>query len=87
MSAARPIIIGIDGVVRELVEDARAGIYVEPENAKEFANAVLKLKEKPQLCNECGRNGLDFVKQNFARDVLADKYISIIIDKVLVEKS
>ena len=43
MSAKRPIILGIDGVARELVENAGAGLFVEPENAQEFADAVLKL--------------------------------------------
>ncbi|MHC4602612.1 MAG: glycosyltransferase family 4 protein [Planctomycetota bacterium] len=87
MSAARPVIIAIDGVARKLVEDAKAGIYVEPENAEEFVEAVLKLKENTQLCNEYGENGLNFVRQNFDRDVLADKYLSIINDKVVVRKS
>ena len=45
MSAKRPIILGIDGVARELVENAKAGTFVEPENAQEFADAVIKLKD------------------------------------------
>lgn len=83
MSAARPVIIGIDGVARKLIEDAGAGIYVEPENAKAFANAVLKLKENYQFCNEYGENGLDFVRKSFAREILAEKYVNILTDKVV----
>ena len=82
MAAARPIIIGIDGVAKKLVEDARAGIYVEPENPKEFVEAVLKLKANPKLCNEYGENGLNFVKKNFDRAILADRYIDILQNKV-----
>lgn len=86
MAAAKPIIIGIDGVARKLIEDAGSGIYVEPENAKEFVEAVLKLKENPKLCHEYGQNGLNFVRQNFDRDPLADKYIDILVNRVAVEK-
>lgn len=87
MSAAKPVIIGIDGAARKLIEDAGAGIYVEPENAKEFANAVLKLKDKPRLCNEYGENGLNFVKQKFARDILASRYMDILTSKVVCVKN
>ena len=83
MAASRPIIVGIDGVARKLIEDAQAGIYVEPENAEEFVEVILKLKEYPQLCNEYGENGLNFAKQNFDRAVLADRYMDILRDKVV----
>ncbi|NIA07971.1 MAG: glycosyltransferase [Actinobacteria bacterium] len=83
MSAARPVIVGIDGVARKLLEDARAGMYVEPENAGAFVEAVLKLKSNPQLCNEYGQNGLNFVRKNFDRSVLADKYLDILKHQVV----
>ncbi len=84
MAAARPIIIGIDGVARKLIEDAGSGIYVEPENAQEFAEAVLKLKEDGQCRREYGENGLNFVRQHFSRASLADKYLDILVNKVIV---
>ncbi len=86
MSACRPSIIAIDGAARKLIEDAQAGIYVEPENAKEFAEAVLKLKDNTQLCEEYGENGLNFVKKNFARSTLAEKYMDILRNKVVCDK-
>ena len=86
MSAKRPIILAIDGVARKLIEDARSGIYVEPENTQIFIDAVLKLKADPILCKEYGENGLQFVKENFNRSVLANKYLEIIINKVVFEK-
>ena len=83
MSAQKPAIIAIDGVARKLIEDADAGIYVEPENPQEFADAVLKLKEEPQLCKQLGQNGLDYVRSNFDRKVLAQKYVQILLEKVI----
>ncbi|MHC4214884.1 MAG: glycosyltransferase family 4 protein, partial [Planctomycetota bacterium] len=86
MAAARPVIIGIDGVARKLIEDADAGIYVEPENASDFAEAVLRLRNDPQLCNRYGGNGLKFVSEYFARSVLAEKYIDILNNNVVLKK-
>ncbi len=87
MSAAKPVIIGIDGVAKKLVEDASSGIYVEPENPRAFAEAVLKLRQNPQLCAQFGNSGLDFVRKNFDRNVLAAKYIDILVNKVLPDKT
>jgi len=83
MSAAKPTIIGIDGVARKLVEDAGAGVYVEPENAAEFAQAVLELKDNPRLRRQYGESGLKFVRENFVRDALARKYLDILLNKVV----
>ena len=83
MAVARPVIIAIDGVARSLIQDAQAGIYTEPENANEFAQAVVKLKSDPALCEKYGRSGLRFVRKNFDRRVLADRYLDIIANKVI----
>ncbi len=83
MSAQKPAIIAIDGVARKLIEDANAGIYVEPENARQFADAVLKLKEDSQLCRRLGQNGMDYVRCNFDRKVLAQKYMQILEKEVI----
>jgi glycosyltransferase involved in cell wall biosynthesis len=74
MSCAKPVIIAIDGAARRLIEDARAGIYVEPENIEEFKKAVLKLYNNLNLCTEYGQNGYEYVKKHFSRESLADQY-------------
>jgi len=86
MSAARPIILAIDGVARKLVEDSEAGIYVEPENPLLFVEAILKLKQDEHFCLNCGKKGLDFVTRNYARNILAEKYLDIISQKVIPHK-
>ncbi len=78
MSAERPIILAINGVAKKLLEDANAGIYVEPENPKQFAAAVLELRQNPQTRALYGKNGNEFVRKNFDRSQLAADYIAII---------
>ena len=82
MACAKPVIIAIDGVARELIEGAKAGVYVEPENVEEFKEAVLKLYDKPNLCTEYGQNGYEYVKEYFARERLAEKYETILRELV-----
>lgn len=79
MACKRPIFMLIDGVSRELVEEAQCGVYVEPENPKDYAQKIdryLQMSEA-ELATQ-GEAGYRFAKANFDRDVLAEKYIQAI---------
>jgi len=70
----------IDGVSRELVEEAKCGIYVEPENPIEFKNNILEYVNDQNRLQKEGENGFMFAKNNFDRSVLATKYVTEISD-------
>lgn len=78
MSCKKPIFMAIDGVSRKLVEDAQAGIYVEPENAEEYKKAIYFYLANPEKLIEQGENGYRYATQNFDRTVLAKKYLAAI---------
>lgn len=76
MACKKPIFMAIDGVSRTLVEDADAGVFVEPENPTDFALKVKMYMDNPELIRRQGESGYLFAKQNFDRKVLANKYLS-----------
>ena len=78
MSCKKPILMAIDGVSRQLVEEAQAGIFVEPENAQDFAEKVRFYLENSQILKQQGENGYTFAKQKFDRDNLALQYLTYI---------
>jgi len=83
MACERPVLVAIDGVARRLVkEEAHAGLFAEPENAKEIAERILQLKADPGLCREFGLSGRKYVVDNFSREVLAARYEKIMADLV-----
>ncbi|MCE5328013.1 MAG: glycosyltransferase family 4 protein [Planctomycetaceae bacterium] len=76
MCCRRPIIIGIDGAARKLIEEqAHAGLYAEPENPQAFVDAVLALKNDPDRAEGMGRSGWEYVVEHFDREKLAAKYL------------
>ena len=77
MSCKKPILLGIDGVSRELVESANCGIYVEPENAQDYNDKIRAFIELNQG-SKLGENGYDYAKKHFDRSELALKYLSLI---------
>lgn len=76
MSCKTPILMAIDGVSRELVEEADAGIFVEPENPRDFAEKIRLYLENPEEIKRQGSNGFRYAKANFDRDVLAKSYLT-----------
>jgi glycosyltransferase involved in cell wall biosynthesis len=78
MSCARPVILGVDGQARKILDEAQAGIFVEPENAMVLANTVRTLAANPELCNLLGRNGRRYIVERFSRQRTAKAYISLL---------
>lgn len=75
MSCQKPILMAIDGVSRQLVEQAQAGLYIEPENAEDFAEKIRYYLQNPDLVKQHGLNGYKYAKANFDREVLAKRYL------------
>lgn len=74
MAMQVPIILGVEGESKEIVEMASAGICIEPENSSELAMRVLELYKNPELCKELGANGRKYVAKFYDRTALAKRY-------------
>jgi glycosyltransferase involved in cell wall biosynthesis len=73
MAAGRPVILAIDGVIRELVEGAGAGIFVPPGNPQALASAILELAAQPENCKAMGLQGRQIVETCYNRADLANR--------------
>jgi glycosyltransferase involved in cell wall biosynthesis len=78
MSSARPVILAVEGQARQIVEEAGAGLAIEPENAAALARAIAQLAADRELASEFGRKGREYVVRNFSRRQTAEKYIEIL---------
>jgi glycosyltransferase involved in cell wall biosynthesis len=65
--AARPIIYAGRGDSAELIRRAGSGLVVEPENPKEFADAVRYLASHPLESEQMGRSGYEYILQHYTR--------------------
>lgn len=78
MSMRCPIILGVEGEARALLDDAGAGIAVVPEKAEDLAAAVRRLARDPTLAARLGDSGRAFVEGNFNRVRLAEQYAAFL---------
>jgi glycosyltransferase involved in cell wall biosynthesis len=78
MAVGRPILLGVEGEAKALVERAAAGVVVEPENAAHLAAAIQALAGDRARCRQFGENGRKFAAREFLREKLADRYLQLL---------
>lgn len=82
MAAGKPVILAIDGVIRQVVEQADCGIFCQPGDPQELAEAILKLYEDQAAAENKGKNGRAFLVQHFNRAVIAKEFTDMMIETV-----
>ena len=92
MACGRPVILGVEGQARELVEKADCGVCVPPEDSASLAGAIEQLYSDPELRERLGGNGRDYVVRHLSREQTARDYITVLqrvagIDSVVLEKA
>ncbi|MDR2757050.1 MAG: glycosyltransferase family 4 protein [Planctomycetaceae bacterium] len=74
----KPIILGVEGFAAQLIQEADAGICIEPENTNAFLNAIEILVQQPELRKNYGEHGQQYVLEHYNRKHLAEQYICVI---------
>jgi len=72
------VILGVDGQARRIIEDARAGLVIEPENSAALAQAIRQLLADRELGGMLGHNGREYIVRHFSRASTAERYIQIL---------
>lgn len=78
MAAERPIIIGVEGLAREIVEKSGAGWPMQPSSASDLAEIIQNISSNLEESSQRAANAKQFVFANYHRDDLAKKYLGII---------
>jgi len=78
MAMERPVILGVEGESKGIIERGNCGLCIEPENERQLAEAVLRLSRDPGAGIQMGLNGGRLVRESFNRDALATSYLEVI---------
>lgn len=74
MAAGRPTVLGIDGVIRDVIEAACGGVFVPPGNDRLLADAVTMLAENPEKARKMGQCAREYVAVHFDRNEQAESF-------------
>lgn len=87
MSMEVPIVLGVEGEAKDLLEAAGAGLSVTPECVEELAAAVTRLRDDASLARALGRQGGVYVREHFDRARLARRYIDVLDAAISAKRS
>ncbi len=82
MAARRPVVLAIDGVIRTVVEEADAGVFVQPGDARALAAAVLGLARDRTTRLAKGQNGRSYVDGHCRRADRVHEFEQVLIGLV-----
>jgi glycosyltransferase involved in cell wall biosynthesis len=74
----KPLLLSVDGEARALVERARAGVFVPPENPEALASAICHLRNQPGELARMGQLGRQYVLDHHDRRALAQQYLAVL---------
>lgn len=80
MAAGKPVLLCIDGVIRELVEKVNAGRFATPGDPIALADVVKQMVNAPDECEKMGHNGQELVKRDYSRGVITASLLTLLED-------
>lgn len=78
MAAGRPVVLAARGEAARVLEDASAGVVVEPEDPEALADAFAALASDPERRVELGVAGRTAVEREFARGPWLDRWQALL---------
>lgn len=78
MAAGRPTILGIDGAIRDVIEQAEGGVFVPPGDHEKLAEAIHALSIDKARCTQLGHNAREYVVKHFDRQIHAKQFVELL---------
>ena len=75
MAASCPVVLGVKGEARRLLEESGGGVAVEPGDGADLARTLAALAGDPEKRRQLGASGRRFVTARFTHDALARAYL------------
>jgi len=85
LAAGKPVVLAIDGVIREVVENAGAGIFADPSDPMAIAGAITALADDRARATRMGVSGREYVRRNFDREQQAEQLRKIFDSLIYVD--
>jgi len=78
MAMGKPIVLGVLGESRSIVEQAEAGVGIEPEDAGALARELQRMASDHAFYARMAENGPVYVRKHFDRRKLALEYLALL---------
>ncbi len=76
MACAKPVIVGVRGEAKKIVNASNAGIAIEPEDPIMLSEAILTYYNDEEKCKSDGYNGMTYITKKLSKEVLISNLIN-----------
>ncbi|WP_455217314.1 HAD-IIB family hydrolase, partial [Kaarinaea lacus] len=73
-----PIVATEDGGPRDIIDNCKNGLLIDPLDSEDIANAIYELLTKRKQWNTYSKNGISGVKKHYSWEAHVNKYVDII---------
>ncbi len=80
MMCRKPILVGDGTSMAEIVEKENCGLAVDCNSIDKIRNAIVKLKENPELCRQLGANGRKAYEQRYSWEIMRRRLVGLYDD-------
>ena len=77
IAASLPVINNYPGWLADQIKSHHCGLVVPPEDPPAFAQALINMQENPKETENMANNAYQLAKNNYSRELLAEKFISV----------
>ena len=82
MAAGRATVLVIDGVIREVIETSKGGVFVEPGDDAQLASTILALSRDPERVRQMGVNAREYLVRHLDRRDRLDETLRFLLTLV-----
>jgi glycosyltransferase involved in cell wall biosynthesis len=82
MACGLPVISSRIGGIKSLVEHNENGLLTEPGNARETADAILKLTKNPGLLKKISQAGIDCIRKGYSAERMVERTNEVMVSMV-----
>lgn len=77
MMCGKPCLVNIGTSAANIVAKENCGLVVNANNSDEIKNAIIKLKEDPELCKKLGANGRNAYEQRYSWQIMEQRLLAL----------
>ena len=77
MMCHKPIIVSKGTAMADIVEKENCGRVVDSDSVDEIREAIVSLKESPELCRQLGANGRKAYEQKYNREIMERRLLTL----------
>ncbi|UCF14630.1 MAG: glycosyltransferase family 4 protein [Phycisphaerales bacterium] len=82
LAAGKPVLLNVPGWLSKTIESNNCGRSLDPHCPQTLADALEELAADRQLCRRMGENARVLAEREFARDTLADRLETVLLETV-----